>query len=94
MRDCCLSPQLYNKWKMLDDDDRVLCFLMECFTSVVQALGLNFQPWALEVFDRCLRVIQATLVADKAGQEPDKDFAVCSLDLLTGMAEGEPRTET
>ena len=83
-----LPWQLYDKWKAFADHDRILLYLLECFTSIAQALGLAFQPWAPEVFERCLRLIKATLLAELAKQEVDTDFAVCALDLLTGMAEG------
>ena len=87
-----LMPKLFARFKSTPDQDRILCYLVECFTSIAPALGLQFQPWAPEMYGRCLRLIQMTLVAEaereKTGQEPDKDFAVCSLDLLTGMAEG------
>jgi len=87
-----LMPKLFARFKSLSDQDRILCYLLECFTSIAPALGLQFQPWAPEMYARCLVLIQSTLVAEaekeKTGLEPDKDFAVCALDLLTGMAEG------
>ena len=44
-----------------------------------------------EVFSRCLRIIERTCMAHATPghpDPPDKDFIVCSLDLLSGMAEG------
>lgn len=85
-------PPLWAKWRALADQDRVLLYLMECLTSLVQALGVAFQPWAPEAYARCLGLLQQTLAATASGtpgrHEPEKDFAVCALDLLTGMAEG------
>jgi transportin-1 len=79
-------PQLHGKFKALSDQDRVLLYLLECLTSVAQALGPHFQPWAAEVYARCVGLVRATL--SMPPEEADFDFAVCGLDLLTGMAEG------
>jgi transportin-1 len=81
-------PALWAKWAAVADSDRVLLYLMECMTSLAVALGPAFQPWASEAFARCLRLLQQVLAADSSGQACDKEFAVCALDLLTGMAEG------
>ena len=81
-------PPLWAKWRALADSDRVLLYLMECLTSLSTALGLAFQPWAPEAYARCLGLLRHTLAAEQAGQAPEKDFAVCALDLLTGMTEG------
>jgi HEAT repeat protein len=81
-------PQLWARWQQVGDQDRVLLYLLECLTSLAPALGLALQPWAPEVYARCLRLLQAMLVEAQAGGEPDRDFAVCALDLLAGMAEG------
>ena len=150
-----LLPPLFERWRLLPDDHKDLMPLLECMTSVVQALGLGFQPFAAEerarfgvsdlprrrfvctvhmcmrispalrvsfrearqtelgtlhafrlmvsllrvlachylaraVYSRCLRIIERTCMAHATGHPdpPDKDFIVCSLDLLSGMAEG------
>ena len=57
-------------------------------TSIAQALGIAFQPFAQEAFDRCLSLIRTMLMEAEAKQEPERDFGICALDLLTGMAEG------
>jgi len=89
-----LMPPLVQKWSTVADDDRSLFPLLECFTSIAQALGNGFAPYAPAVFERCVRVIQSTLQLEAAyaqGSEqepPDKEFIVCSLDLISGMTEG------
>jgi len=88
-----LIPPLVQRWNMLPDDDKALLPLLECFTSIAQALGVGFQPFAPPVFTRCMQLMEATLAAEaqaaSAGSEgPDKEFVVCSLDLISGMAEG------
>ncbi|GAB5035916.1 transportin-1 isoform x3 [Nannochloropsis oceanica] len=80
-------PPLWAKWRALVDSDRVLLYLMECLTSLTTALGPAFQPWAAEAYARCLGLLRHMLAAEQMGQAPEKDFAVCALDLLTGMTE-------
>ncbi|MCO5611248.1 hypothetical protein L7F22_065500 [Adiantum nelumboides] len=87
-----LMPPLIEKWQQLRDSDRDLFPLLECFTSIAQALGPGFAQYAEPVFVRCINLIQAQEVAKadpgRAGINYDKEFIVCSLDLLSGLAEG------
>jgi transportin-1 len=121
-----LMPPLIAKWNELADTDRQLFPLLECLTSVAQALGEGFTPYAAPVYARCVKIIEATIVSNAArdhaleaqaaqfGSEQggvqaalqarygaagaaqanaalpeavDKEFIVCSLDLLSGIAE-------
>mmetsp|Transcript_74295 Transcript_74295/g.124000 ORF Transcript_74295/g.124000 Transcript_74295/m.124000 type:complete len:895 (+) Transcript_74295:39-2723(+) len=88
-----LMPPLIERWSVLRDDDKGLFPLLECFTSIAQALGVGFQQFAEPVFTRCLRIVQGSFEAEaqarQGGQEPiDKEFVVCALDLISGMTEG------
>jgi len=85
-----LIPPLVQRWNSLGDDDKGLLPLLECFTSVAQALGVGFQQFAQPVFVRCMGLMEATLQAEAAGggDDVDKEFVVCSLDLISGMTEG------
>lgn len=90
-----LMPPLIGKWNALSDDDRALFPLLECLTSVAQALGSGFHEFAQPVFARCLRLIERNLTAEAPGERPineghgpDSDFIVCALDLISGLAEG------
>ncbi|GLJ54534.1 hypothetical protein SUGI_1171160 [Cryptomeria japonica] len=87
-----LMPPLIAKWQQHSDSDRDLFPLLECFTSIAQALGPGFTQYAEPVFLRCINLIriQQSVKADpiKAGVTYDKEFIVCSLDLLSGLAEG------
>jgi transportin-1 len=88
-----LLPPLIAKWNQLADSDRQLFPLLECLSSVAQALRSGFQEFAQPVWERCLRIIQGTLqshaMAASTGEEPtDKEFVVCCLDLLSGITEG------
>lgn len=87
-----LMPPLIGKWEQLPNSDKDLFPLLECFTSIAQALGTGFAQFAQPVFQRCITIIQSQLLAKvdpvSAGLQYDREFIVCSLDLLSGLAEG------
>ncbi|VVA99326.1 unnamed protein product [Arabis nemorensis] len=87
-----LMPPLVAKWQQLSNSDKDLFPLLECFTSISQALGVGFVPFAQPVFQRCMDIIQLQQLAKvdpaSAGAQYDREFIVCSLDLLSGLAEG------
>jgi transportin-1 len=88
-----LMPPLMAKWESVPDGDRHLFPLLECLTSISQALGMAFQPFAPRLFYRSVALVQSTLlghaaVAELGGDAPDMEFAVCALDLISGMMEG------
>ncbi|CAI5987577.1 unnamed protein product [Closterium sp. NIES-65] len=86
-----LMPPLTAKWQQISDFDRDIFPLLECFTSVAQALGPAFAPYAETVLARCCHIIRVQLVAQKdpaaAGAPYDKEFIVCALDLSSGVIE-------
>mmetsp|Transcript_11007 Transcript_11007/g.15159 ORF Transcript_11007/g.15159 Transcript_11007/m.15159 type:complete len:901 (+) Transcript_11007:157-2859(+) len=88
-----IMPPLITKWNNLGDEDRNLLPLLECLTSVAAAVGTGFQQFAQGVYQRCLRLIENTLVKQAAAQQnqqelPDKEFVICALDLISGLTEG------
>ncbi|KAJ0241878.1 Transportin-1 [Hirschfeldia incana] len=87
-----LMPPLVAKWQQLSNSDKDLFPLIECFTSISQALGVGFAPFAQPVFQRCMDIIQLQQLAKvdpaSAGAQYDREFIVCSLDLLSGLSEG------
>ncbi|KAL3647214.1 Transportin-1 [Castilleja foliolosa] len=87
-----LMPPLIAKWQQLSDFNKDLFPLLECFTSLAQALGTGFSQFAQPVFQRCINCIQTQQLAKvgpvSAGGQYDKEFIVCSLDLLSGLTEG------
>ncbi|KAG8374854.1 hypothetical protein BUALT_Bualt10G0038900 [Buddleja alternifolia] len=87
-----LMPPLIAKWQQLSNADKDLFPLLECFTSIAQALGSGFSQFAQPVFQRCINIIQTQQLMKvdpvTAGAQYDKEFIVCSLDLLSGLTEG------
>ena len=86
-----LMPALIHRWKVVSDQSRELFPLLECLSYVATALGSHFTPFAGPLFARCIRIIHQNLEAyvaaihNEALDEPDKDFLVTSLDLLSAM---------
>lgn len=88
-----LMPPLILRWNSLADEDRNLLPLLECLTSIASALGTGFQNFALPVYQRCVKIVQQTLVSEamarqNQGDYPDKEFMICALDLISGIADG------
>ncbi|CAI0468897.1 unnamed protein product [Linum tenue] len=87
-----LMPPLIAKWQQLSNTDKDLFPLLECFTSIAQALSTGFAQFAQPVFQRCIEIIHTQQLAkvdpSSAGALYDKEFIVCSLDLLSGLSEG------
>lgn len=89
-----LMPPLINKWNILTDEDRDLFPLLECLSSIAQALGHGFLDFAPPVFERCVKLIHRTIQQDQAHRQnpqvdiPDKDFMIVALDLLSALAQG------
>lgn len=89
-----LMPPLILKWQQIRDDDRALFPLLSCLTSVAQAVGPGFLPYTEGVFARCLNLIQTYYTArqmkmqNPAIEMPDREFVVCSLDMMSGLADG------
>jgi transportin-1 len=64
-------------------------------SSIVIALGPGFTPYAQPVFERSIRIIQKNLIEFSQYQQdqdnfdqPDKNFLIVSLDLLSGLTQG------
>ena len=83
-----LLPPLVERWNGITDDDKSLFPLLECFTSIAQALGPGFTTFAQPVFTRCVALIDSTLRHEQQNVDVDKEFIVCSLDMISGMTEG------
>ncbi|TGZ79349.1 ARM repeat-containing protein [Ascodesmis nigricans] len=86
-----LMPALIQRWKKVHDESRELFPLLECLSYVATALGEKFMPYAQPVFYRCTNIIhknleyQAQHNQNPEIEEPEKDFLVTSLDLLSAI---------
>lgn len=86
-----LMEGLIGRWNIVTDDGRELFPLLECLSYVSLALRDAFIPYAGPIFMRCVNVIHDNLeqaleaAGNPALDEPDKDFLVTSLDLLSAI---------
>ncbi|PGH26527.1 hypothetical protein AJ80_01841 [Polytolypa hystricis UAMH7299] len=86
-----LMPALIERWNKVTDQSRELFPLLECLGFVASAYGDAFSPFASPIFARCIKIIYDNLqayiaaVTNNSGDEPDKDFLVTSLDLLSAI---------
>lgn len=90
-----LMPPLIEKWNRLTDSDEDIIPLLECLSSVTIAASESFAKYAVPVYERCLKMVQACLADYWAWtsnpaqlDEPDKTFLIVSLDLLSGLTQG------
>ncbi|CAO3597936.1 unnamed protein product [Absidia cylindrospora] len=88
-----IIPPLIRQWQATPDGSSDLFPLLECLSSVTSALGKGFKPFAEPVYVRCVNIVRKTLQEcqlfdrDPSAEEPDKDFMVVALDLLSGIVQ-------
>lgn len=86
-----LMPVLIGRWNKVSDESMEMFPLLGCLGYVAAAYGDAFTPFAPTVFARCNKIIYKNLqdymaaVSGQAVDEPDKDFIVTSLDLLSSV---------
>lgn len=86
-----LMPTMIRRWSKLADQSQEIFPLLECLSYIAMALGNSFAPFAAPIFSRCIRIIHQNLeqyllsVQNPPIDEPNKDFLVTSLDLLSAM---------
>lgn len=89
-----ILPPLLKKWEILSDEDKELWPLLECMSSVAASLGEKFAPYAIQVYQRSVRILQHCIELDKQSindptiQTPEKDFIITSVDLIDGLCQG------
>lgn len=86
-------PPLLNMWRdkgKVNPMDRVLLPLMESLASIAVSIGINFQPWALQVFEGAMGTINTALMtlSAKVYTDEEADPIVCATDVLDGLVEG------
>jgi transportin-1 len=86
-----LMPALITRWTKVQDQSREMFPLLEALAYVATALGEGITPFAKPFFDRCIRIMHQNLEegmlasTDPVCEQPDKDFLVTSLDLLSAI---------
>jgi transportin-1 len=72
-----IIPPLIKLWNSLGDDDSSLTSLFECLTSIAISMGPGFMGMAPGLYDRCIRVIEGTLLLSFSDSSGDVDKEVC-----------------
>ncbi|RKF62251.1 Importin subunit beta-2 [Erysiphe neolycopersici] len=86
-----LMPALIRRWNKIPDQSREIFPLFECLSYIATALGDAFAPFAQLFFQRCIKILHQNLEESLTASnnpnldEPDKDFLVTSLDLLSAI---------
>lgn len=86
-----LMPALIDRWHKVSDQSRELFPLLECLGYVATAYGDAFSPFVGPIFARCVSIIFQNLQDQMAAastshiDEPDKDFLITSIDLLSSI---------
>ncbi|AEO56756.1 hypothetical protein MYCTH_2302024 [Thermothelomyces thermophilus ATCC 42464] len=94
-----LMPALIDRWQKVADQSREMFPLLECLSYVAIALGDAFTPYAEPIFGRCVNIIhqnlEQTLAANNNPEfdQPDKDFLVTSLDMLSAIIQALDNTK-
>lgn len=58
-------PLLSKKWNEIPDNNRTLFSLFECFELVIVAIGPLFEPYAANVYQRCIKILSNVLISYK-----------------------------
>jgi transportin-1 len=86
-----LMPVLIERWNKVSDQSMELFPLLSCLGYLAAAYGDAFAHFAPTTFARCTKIIYQNLqdylaaVSGQAVDQPDKDFIVTSLDLLSSI---------
>ncbi|KAF2154092.1 ARM repeat-containing protein [Myriangium duriaei CBS 260.36] len=93
-----LMPAVIQRWHLVADQSREMFPLLECLAYLASNMGPAFAPFAEPLFSRCVKIIQSNLEESSATahlplyEQPDKDFLVTSLDLLSAIIQAlEPQ---
>lgn len=95
-----LMPVLIKRWNKIADESREMFPLLGCLSYIAMAYGNSFAQFAPPIFDRCIKLIYSNLgqhLAFMAGQsvdQPDKDFIVSALDLLSAIIQAVDAAES
>ena len=88
-----LMPVLVERWNKIMDQSKEVFPLLGCLGYVAAAYGDAFSPFASPIFTRCINIVyqnlkdHAAVASGHAVDEPDKDFVVTSLDLISAIVQ-------
>ncbi|PNS16798.1 hypothetical protein CAC42_4762 [Sphaceloma murrayae] len=95
-----LMPSMIKRWHLVQDQSREMFPLLECLAYLASSMGSAFAPFAEPFFKRCTTIIRENLEEGQAAvhrpayEQPDKDFLVTSLDLLSAIVQAIPSSQS
>lgn len=95
-----LMPVLIQRWNKIQDDSREMFPLLGCLGYIAMAYGDAFSQFAPPIFDRCIKLTFSNLqqhmafMSGQAADQPDKDFIVTALDLLSAIIQAIPSSKS
>ncbi|CRG89463.1 Importin subunit beta-2 [Talaromyces islandicus] len=91
-----LMPALLDRYNKIPDTSQELFSLLECLGYVAAAYGDVFTQFSQPIFHRCVKIVyeniqQSINVGQNAAEEePDRDFLITSLDLMSAIIQAIP----
>lgn len=95
-----LMPVLTQRWNKIADDSREMFPLLGCLGYIAISYGKTFTQFAPPIFSRCIALIYSNLqqhmnfMSGQSVDQPDKDFIVSALDLLSAIIQAIPPSDT
>lgn len=95
-----LMPVLIQRWHKISDESREMFPLLGCLGYIAISYGKTFTQFAEPILSRCISLIYSNLqqhMAYTSGQsidQPDKDFIVSALDLLSAIIQAIPNSDS
>lgn len=91
-----LMPALLERYNKIPDTSQELFSLLECLGYVAAAYGDVFTQFSQPVFQRCVKIVYENIqqsinvTQNAAAEEPDRDFLITSLDLMSAIIQAIP----
>lgn len=85
-----LQP-MFGRLAALRSGDRDVLPLLECFAAVAPAVAAHMEPYAVDLFSRCMGLVDSMRAGAASGaidKEEADEFTVGALDAISGLAEG------
>jgi transportin-1 len=95
-----LMPVLTQRWNKIADDSREMFPLLGCLGYIAISYGKTFTQFAPPIFQRCIALVFSNLqqhmnfMSGQSVDQPDKDFIVSALDLLSAIIQAIPPSDT
>jgi hypothetical protein len=87
-------PKLMNKFLSFEDFDTRMFPVLECFTSVLPVVGLEAQEYLATIYQRCIRILIAVLVAPQHQQQQLQQHSALHQNTISPNKTNNPQNPT